>query len=43
MSTYEVVHLKCVKRLIECSDLMCRVNSYKTKKFDYYNTLSLAD
>ena len=22
---------------------MCRINSYKTEKFDYYNALSLAD
>ena len=32
----------CKKTYIECSALMCRVNSYKTKKFDYYNALSLA-
>ena len=30
-------------KYIECSALMCRVNSYKTEKFDYYNALSLAD
>ena len=27
----------CKKTYIECSALMCRVNSYKTEKFDYYN------
>ena len=32
----------CKKTYIECSALMCRVNSYKTEKFDYYNALSLA-
>ena len=31
------------KTFIECSALMCRVNSYKTEKFDYYDALSLAD
>ena len=41
--TYEVAHFKCVKTYIESSALMCRVNSYKTEKFDYYNALSLAD
>lgn len=32
----------CKKTYIECSALMCRVNSYKTEKFDYYNAPSLA-
>ena len=33
----------CKKSFIECSALMCRVNSYKPEKFDYYDALSLAD
>ena len=33
----------CKKTFIECSAFMCRVNSYKTKKFDYYDALSLVD
>ena len=32
----------CKKTYIECSASMCRVNSYKTENFDYYNALSLA-
>ena len=30
-------------KYIECSALMCRVNSYNNEKFDYYNALSLTD
>ena len=33
----------CKKTFIECSALMCRVNSYKPEKFDYYDAHSLAD
>ena len=30
-------------KYIECGALMCRINLYKTEKFDYYNALSLVD
>ena len=34
------MHACVVIKYIECSALMCRANSYKTEKFDYYNALS---